>query len=289
MSDKQACSDDRTGAGAEEGPASGDTAGVTFGAVRSVELGEFLRSRRSRLRPADVGFPDGDRRRAPGLRREEVASIAGLAVSWLARLEQGRAQSVSAEVLGSLADALKLDDAERTHLFALAGLRADHRPAAPPLVSDSLRALLDSLNPNPAYLLDRAWNIVAWNDAEAALFSGLEGTPNLLDLVFTDPALSELMVDHAEEQARLVSQFRLHWTDWPDDPHLAAVVERLTATSPRFKKLWVAKDVAVFASTRRVFDHPVQGRIEYDHHRFGALDGSGLQLVVYTPAAPTVL
>lgn len=265
------------------------SAGVTFDAVRSVELGEFLRSRRSRLRPSDVGFPDTDRRRAPGLRREEVASIAGLAVSWLARLEQGRAHSVSPEVLASLANALKLDDAERTHLFALAGLRPDHRSPATPLVSKALRVLLDELNPSPAYLLDRAWNLVAWNDAEAALFSGLEGTPNLLDLVFTDPALSELMVDHAEEQARLVSQFRLHCSDWPGDPDLAAVVERLTAKSPRFKELWEAKDVAVFASTRRVFDHPVQGRIEYDHHRFGALDGSGLQLVVYTPAAPAIL
>ena len=256
--------------------------------MRSVELGEFLRSRRSRLNPSDVGFPDTDRRRAPGLRREEVASIAGLAVSWLARLEQGRAHSVSAEVLSSLANALKLDDAERTHLFALAGLRPDHRAGTPtaPAIAPALRVLLDELNPSPAYLLDRAWNIVAWNDAEAALFSGLEGTPNLLDLVFTDPALSDLMVDHAEEQARLVSQFRIHCNDWTVDAELAAVVERLSAASPRFKELWAAKDVAVFASTRRVFDHPVQGRIEYDHHRFGALDGSGLQLVVYTPAAP---
>lgn len=254
--------------------------------VRAVELGEFLRSRRERVSPADVGFAGGaaaGRRRSPGLRREEVASLAGVAVSWLARLEQGRAQSVSAEVLGSLARALRLDDAERTHLFALAGFRASGSAAAAAAAPAPLRVLLDALEPNPAYVLDRAWNIVAWNAAEAELFPRLSGTPNLLELVFTDPALAALMADHAEEQARLVSQFRLHCSDWPDDPDVAAVVTRLSAASDRFAELWAAHDVAVFETTLRVFDHPVRGRLELDHHRFGLLDGSGMSLVVYTP------
>jgi transcriptional regulator with XRE-family HTH domain len=288
----RAWDDGRAACAAEEGHVGGGIAGVTFGSVRAVELGEFLRSRRERLDPVAVGFAGGQRRRrAPGLRREEVATMAGVAVSWLARLEQGRAHAVSPEVLASLAGALRLDEAERAHLFALAGLRADGGSVPPrPEVTPALRALLDALEPNPAYLLDRCWNIVAWNSAEAALFPGLvtaaaASPPNLLDLVFGDADLARLMVDHDEELVRLVSQFRLHCTDWPDDAELASVVARLEASSPRFAGLWAAKDVAPFATTRRVFDHPIAGRLEFDHHRFAALDQAGMQLVVYTPIA----
>ncbi|MBV8960753.1 MAG: helix-turn-helix domain-containing protein, partial [Actinobacteria bacterium] len=207
--------------------------------MRAAELGAFLRSRRGRLSPADVGLVAGpaDRRRAPGLRREEVATMAGVAVSWLARLEQGRARSVSPEVLAALASALRLDDVERAHLFALAGFRvgASSSQPAPSSVTPALRTLLDALDPNPAYLLDRAWNIVAWNAAEAALFAGLaayengDAVPNLLELIFGDDDLVRLMVDHAEEQARLVAQFRVHCTDWPDDAEVRALVASLLA------------------------------------------------------------
>jgi transcriptional regulator with XRE-family HTH domain len=260
-------------------------------AVRQAELGQFLRSRRGRVDPAAAGFPVVDRRRAPGLRREELASIAGVTVSWLAKLEQGRANSVSAEVLDALARALQLDTVERSHLLALAGFRADVRGALPAQLTSALRVLLDELDPNPAYLLDRTWNIVAWNHAEAALFPGLlgfaAGVPNLLELVFTDVDLERLMVDHDEEMARLVSQFRLHCTDWPDDPELEGLIARLTATSDRFARLWAAKDVAPFVTTRRVFDHPDAGRLEFDHHRFATLDQPGGQLVVYTQVPGT--
>ena len=256
--------------------------------MRPVELGDFLRSRRSRVRPADAGFADSDRRRAPGLRREEVAALAGVTVSWLARLEQGRAHSVSPEVLAALGRALRLDDVERAHLFALAGLRADRHALPPPEVTPALRLLVDELDPNPAYLLDRCWNIVAWNAAEAALFPGLlDGPspepPNLLHLVFRNAELQRLMVDHDQEVVRLVSQLRLHRTDWPDDPGLGEVISGLEASSPAFAELWAAKDVAPFVTTRRLFDHPVAGRLEFDHHRFGVLDQAGTQLVVYTP------
>ena len=256
--------------------------------MRAVELGDFLRSRRNRVRPADAGFPDSDRRRAPGLRREEVAAVAGVAVSWLARLEQGRAHSVSAEVLAALASALRLDDTERVHLFALAGLRADRHALPPPQVTPALRVLLDELDPNPAYLLDRCWNIVAWNEAEAALFPGLLDNsfpqpPNLLTLAFHSVELQRLMVDHDQEVVRLVSQLRLHRTDWPNDRDLGELIAGLEATSPAFAGLWAAKDVAPFITTRRLFDHPVAGRLEFDHHRFGVLDQAGTQLVVYTP------
>ncbi len=222
------------------------------------------------------------------MRREELSSLAGVAVSWLAKLEQGRAHAVSPDVLGALAHALQLDAVERSHLFALAGLRADRADPPAPRVTPALRTLLAALEPNPAYLLDRAWNMLAWNEAEAALFPGLlrqEGTPNLLELVFHDPELAQLMADHDEECVRLVSQLRAHRIDWPDDPELSDVIERLVASSSRFAELWVAHDVAPFVTTRRVFDHPTRGRLELDHHRLAVLDQAGAQLVVYTPAA----
>jgi transcriptional regulator with XRE-family HTH domain len=254
--------------------------------VRAVELGEFLRSRRERADPAAAGFPPNDRRRAPGLRREELSSLAGVAVSWLAKLEQGRAGAVSADVLSALAHALHLDETEREHLFTLAGLRVDPADPPNPLVTPALRTLLATLEPNPAYVLDRAWNIVAWNDAEARLFPPLaeyDGTPNLLELVFEDERLAALMADHDEECVRLVAQLRAHWAEWPDDPELGDVVERLQTTSPRFAQLWNARDVAPFVTTRRVFHHPSLGHQELDHHRLAILDQPGSQLVVYTP------
>lgn len=256
--------------------------------MRATELGEFLRSRRSRIDPVAAGFP-ADRRRSPGLRREELASIAGVTMSWLAKLEQGQAHAVSPEVLASLARALQLSDAERAHLFGLAGYRADEAPHIDAQITPALRTLLDQLEPNPAYLLDRCWNIVAWNMAEARLFPKLltltGPAPNLLRLVFLDEDLARLMADHDDEQVRLVSQFRLHCADWADDPQVEKLVADLRALSPRFAALWDAKDVSPFVTTRRLFDHPTAGRLELDHHRLAVLDQPGMQLVVYTSSS----
>lgn len=253
--------------------------------MRAEELGAFLRSRRARVDPAATGFP-ADRRRGRGLRREEVASLAGVTVSWLAKLEQGHAQAVSSEVLAALARALRLDDTERLHLFALAGYRLDDTTLTDSRVTPALRTLLDQLEPNPAYLLDRCWNIVAWNAAEARLFAKLpdftDGPPNLLELIFGDADIAQLMADHDHEQLRLVAQFRLHCTEWPNDPAIEALLKRLKVKSPTFAALWDAKDVSPFVTTRRVFDHPTAGRLEFDHHRLAVLDQPGMQLVVYT-------
>lgn len=255
--------------------------------MRAVELGDFLRSRRGRVDPVAAGFSAG-RRRTAGLRREELASIAGVTVSWLAKLEQGHAHSVSQDVLAALARGLNLDDAERAHLFALAGYRVDGTSVGSQ-VTPALRVLLDQLEPNPAYLLDRCWNIVAWNKAEATLFPPLQAwtgaAPNLLELVFGHAELANLMADHDEELVRLVAQFRLHCADWPRDADIDALVRRLRANSPRFSELWEARDVRPFTATRRVFTHPTLGTLVLDHHRMAVLDQPGMQLVIYTPTA----
>lgn len=254
--------------------------------MQAKELGEFLRSRRQRIDPARAGFPT-ERRRLPGLRREELASLAGVTVSWVAKLEQGQAHAVSPDVLSALARALQLGDTERAHMFALAGYRPEETPRLNAEVTPALRALLDELEPNPAYLLDRCWNIVGWNDAEARLFPSLRGAtepPNLLELVFLDRELADLMADHDDEVVRLVAQFRLQCTDWPDDDDVAGVVTALREQSPAFAQLWDAKDVEPFSTTRRLFDHPLAGRLEFDHHRLAVLDQPDMQLVVYTSA-----
>ena len=196
---------------------------------------------------------------------------------------------MSAQVLHALARALHLDDTEREHLFALGGLRVDHNGMAPADVR-SMEALLTALDPNPAYVLDRAWNLIAWNRAEEALFPALAdqgAAPNLLELVFGDVGLQTLMVDHDAEAARLVSQFRAHRAEWPDDPAIAELVTRLQSASEDFARRWAAHDVAPFATTRRVFDHPRAGRLELDHHRLGLLDQPGTILVVYVDVPGT--
>lgn len=262
----------------------------TIGGVRSVELGQFLRSRRERAQPNAVEAMA--RRRSPGLRREELAQRAGIAQSWLVKLEQGAARSVSPSVLAALSRSLELDLAERRHLFALAG-HHDITSLPESEVTASLRVLLDQLEPNPAYVLNRVWDIVAWNRAESWLFSELDSLAspaNLLELVFADSQLARLMVDHHEEQIRLVAQFRAHIVGWPDDPPIAILVDRLRTLSSRFTELWDRHDVSQFATTTRHFEHPTAGHLVFDHHRLAVLDQPGLQLVVYTPhgSTPTI-
>ena len=215
--------------------------------------------------------------------------MAGVTVSWLARLEQGKANAVSAQVLDALSRALELDDIERDHLFALAGLRAEHQVRSIGDTSASIAALLSALDPNPAYVLDLAWDMIAWNLAEERLFPPLAAAerPNLLELVFGDERIRSLIVDHAEEAAQLVSQFRTHCTDWPDDPRIADLIDRLRATSVDFAQRWAAHDVAPLATTRRVFDHPLAGRLEFEHHRLELLDQPGTILVVFMDAPGT--
>jgi transcriptional regulator with XRE-family HTH domain len=252
--------------------------------MRRRELGDFIRSRRSRLSPPD--HAGNQRRRVEGLRREELAARAGITHSWLVKLEQGRATSVSTGVLAALARALELDDAERRHLFALAGYRTDST-ASDGRITKAIVELLEQLEPNPAYVLDRRWDLVAWNQAEQRLFPPLAESPsrppNLLELVFVERSLEALMVDIDQERRRLVAQFRAHSADWPDDPDIAVLVDRLRHASSQFDSLWEQHDVEPFTTTRRRFRADDGATFELDHHRLAILDQPGFQLVVYTP------
>jgi transcriptional regulator with XRE-family HTH domain len=253
--------------------------------VQAEQLADFLRTRRLRLVPSDVGLTAGGPRRTPGLRREEVAVLANVGVSWLTRLEQGRANRVSAEVLTGLADALRLSGPERTHLFALAGLRPPPPVVGGQASDPSQRILVDGLAPNPAYVLDHGWDLVCWNRAEMALFpvlADLDGPANLLRLTLETPVLRTFMTDWDEEVGRLTRQFRLHLTQHPS-PAGDALAGELRAGHPEFAAAWSRHDVAEFAPRVRRFHHDTAGELSFHHHRMLLPDHPGWSVVVYTP------
>lgn len=249
--------------------------------MKAAELGDFLRSRRERIDPTAVGLPGGTNRRTAGLRREEVAVLAGVGVSWLTRLEQGRANSVSAEVLGGLANALRLSGTEVAHLYALAGVRLPTE-AVDATLTPALQRLVDSLDPNPAYLLDHHWNLVAWNTAEEELFPVLKTArtnPNLLRLFLEHQEIREFIDDWPIEVERLTRQFRAHITEFRDD-HLDALSTELRAEHDVFAHAWDRHDVAPLAPKARVINHP-SGQRSFDQHRLALPDHPGWQLVLF--------
>ncbi len=212
------------------------------------DLSEFLKARRAGLTPGDVGLPPGQRRRTTGLRREEVAVLADVSVSWYTWLEQGRPIKASAEVLDALARALRLDAVERDHLFALAGhpQRVPIRPGST-AASPAVRRLLDALAPAPAYLLGARWDLIAWNAPFALLFPAVLELDvedrNLVWIVFANADARALIGDWEHEARRVLSQFRAEIVPWRDDPAVVRLVARLQEASDEF--------AAVVATPRR--------------------------------------
>ena len=214
-----------------------DRAGGDAGARRRA-LGEFLRSRRARLQPADVDLPPGRRRRTPGLRREEVAHLAAIGPTWYTALEQGRDIHVSAHVLDSLARALRLNTTERAHLFALANREPLVEPGERAALTPALQALLDHHEPLPGYVMDQRWDVLGWNRAAAALFGDFATLPpaerNMVWLLFTAPRLRTLLVDWEAHAQQVLGQFRASWGRHADDPAFGELIGRLRQTSPEF-------------------------------------------------------
>lgn len=253
------------------------------------ELAAFLRSRRDRITPADVGIAPGPRRRTPGLRREEIAQLSGVSVTWYTWLEQARDITVSRQVLDCLARALRLTRAERLHLFALAGepVQADRSADSP---SSALRRLVDVLNPNPAYLLGPSWDLVEWNDAEAGLIGDPGRLPkehrNIIRMVFTDPAMRGLLVNWRHQAEGLLAQYRAAAAQHQGDPRFDQLSAELREISPEFREMWDAHSVASIGSARWQFDHPRLGLLTMDYVRLAALESPGVKLFTCLPADP---
>lgn len=222
-------------------------------ARRRPELAAFLLRHRRRLTPADVGLPPGGRRRTPGLRREEVAALAGVGLTWYTWFEQGRDIGVSEDFLLRVARALRLDDAECCHLFLLAHGRAPppgsyEAPALDPLV----RQLLDELHARPAHLLDLRWDVLAWNRPADGLFGFSEQAPderNLLRMVFASPRLRRRLPAWEEDASGMLAEFKRDHALAPDDPALRSLVDDLQRLSPRFRRWW--KELPSAARPRR--------------------------------------
>lgn len=249
--------------------------------MASSELGRYLSARRGLVRPSDVGLPGGSRRRVPGLRREEVALLAGVSADYYVRLEQGRERHPSGQVLDALAEVLQLGDEARAHLGRLADPEPRRRPAAAvERVDPQLRALLDAWSGQPALVLGRAYDVLAANTLATALF-GLDGPVNLLSLVFAEPQGRELYAEHDRVAADAVAGFRQRHGDLPDDPRIRAVLDGMLARSPEFAALWARHDVRGKSAATKTFRHPEVGELVLGMQTFDVRSAPGQQLVVY--------
>ncbi|WP_225851239.1 helix-turn-helix domain-containing protein [Streptomyces sp. HPF1205] len=263
-------------------------------------LGDFLRTRRSQLRPEDVGVSSyGERRRVPGLRREELALLAGVSASYYTRLEQGESLSASPEVLDALAGALLLDESERRYLHDVARTsrrRPRGRRPAPERVSEPTRQLLNALGNVPAIVLGRRSDVLAWNRLGHALFAGHldpgaperpEERPNMTRLVFLDPHVRELYADWPSKARAAVGNLRLVAGRHPEDAALHTLVGELSAKSPEFAAMWADHRIRACSVASYEMRHPLVGSMTVTQQTLS--NGPGPVIVVATtePDSPS--
>ncbi|WP_198667316.1 helix-turn-helix transcriptional regulator, partial [Glycomyces dulcitolivorans] len=248
----------------------------------------FLRSRRARLAPGDVGLPEAGRRRTPGLRREEVAVLAGVGVSWYTWLEQGRDIKVSGEVLDALVRALRLTRVERAHLYRLAGLnppQADPSDRVP--VGPELRRLIDAWSPRPAYVRDRHWDFTAVNDAARLVFGYGDTDHNCLVSFFTNARYRVLHRHWADLAPDVAAGFRADAARYPEDPEFDRIAADLAAVSPEFAELWERHDVGEHTSAVKAVDHPEAGLLEFEATLLPLPEHPGQSLILHHPRSGT--
>jgi transcriptional regulator with XRE-family HTH domain len=247
------------------------------------ELGDFLRSRRSRLSPKAVGLPSGRRRRTPGLRREEVAELAGIGVDWYIRLEQGRSVTPSVTTVDALARALRLSKIEHAHRRDLTQ-NADRRPFVRETVPIVVRRVVESLD-QPAYVTGRRWDVLAWNAAADDIFAFgrmAEEDRNTLVCMLTNPATRRLFgAGWADEARRMVAQFRAAHDLWAGDPAFRRLLERLHEGSHEFAGWWEAHDIGKAAAGQKRMHHPKKGALRFEYASFQANDDPALKLIIY--------
>lgn len=255
------------------------------------QLGAALRAWRDRLDPAaSVGFAHGSPRRVPGLRRSELAMLAGISVEYVVRLEQGRVPTPSAQVCSALARALHLSDDEHAHLLRMAGHAADPG-RIPRIVPGSLYRIVDQLAGNPLAIYDATWQLLHWNPLFAATFGDPTaqsmGDRNVLVWQFLGelPRVRQSSDERAAFEESLVADLRATTSRYPDDPDLAALITRLDS-SPRFRRLWKGGSVGGHESSPKLVEHPEAGDIALSSDVL-TTQGSNLRLVVYTPQPDT--
>jgi transcriptional regulator with XRE-family HTH domain len=267
-------------------------------AQRRAELAHFLRTCRERLSPADVGLPDGGRRRTPGLRREELAQLANVGVSWYTWLEQGRSITVSSQVLDSLAQALRLDATARTHLFILARQEVPAlatSAAVTERVGPAVRQILDALGAFPACLpalvTNARWDAVAWNEVARRVFMDFAALPardrNLLRFMFAHPQPRQLYEDWEGAAQRLLATFRASTGRYVGEAWLMDLIAEVSGASPEFAAWWALGDVRGTPEGSKAICHPRVGRLELQLTLLQVAETPDLWMTVYTPAAET--
>jgi transcriptional regulator with XRE-family HTH domain len=255
--------------------------------LRRAELGQFLKTRRAKLSPADFGMPAGLRRRTPGLRREELALLAGVGVSWYTWLEQGREINVSTQVLDALAHTMRLDRAERWHMYVLAEAVPVSVTTKRCPVTEPIREILDALDPLPAVVTNARSDILARNDAYRDLFLQWHSLPcihqNTLWCVLTEPTAREKFPQYDEEVPYLVARYRAAYArhvgdrDWEED------IRRLSGLSSDFAELWARHEVAEFQSRTWTFIHPAAGPLTFTTSELQVPATHDGRITVYTP------
>ncbi|MGB3436706.1 helix-turn-helix transcriptional regulator [Achromobacter sp.] len=250
--------------------------------LRRQALGEFVRSARSRITPQMAGLPEGMRRRTPGLRREEVAQLCGISVTWYTWIEQGREVSVSPSVWSRIAGVLQLARAERAYLFDLADCADPQHGRDDAGAPGPLQECVNAINA-PAYVLDRAWNLLAYNEPLRDLFDNWparDPEPNLLRYIFLDPAARELVVDWDQRARRVVAEFRADAGAHLDEPAVLALLDSLNRQSPVFAHWWTRHAVVEREGGLREFQHPGRGKLAYQQITFRLATHPDLKLVM---------
>lgn len=259
---------------------------------RYSELADFLKTRRARILPSQVGLPQGVRRRTPGLRREEVAQLAGIGVTWYTWLEQGRPIRVSAQIIESLSRVLLLDRHERNHLFTLAKqpLPTD-LPSYQGVINTSIQNVLDSLMLSPSFIMDQRWNVIAWNKAACLVFGDFSKMNirerNIVWMMFANSGYKQLFIDWEFHAQGMLARFRTSCGQYIEDPWFVEFINDLKKQSKEFDLWWSQHEVQGIGEVNKKLKHPTVGTLVFEFCSFDVSDNPNLKMIINTPSPET--
>jgi len=256
---------------------------------RYTELGDFLKTRRNKIKPEQLGLPNGTRRRTPGLRREEVAQLAGIGLTWYTWLEQGRAINVSDDVLDSLSRVYLLTDEERIHIYALANKPLAKEKVEYQPISDTLMRILDKFDVSycPAYIMDHHWNIVAWNKCAVAVFGDFSLLPsyerNVVYMMFCNQGYMSLFDDWEFHAKGIVARFHSTMAKYIDDPWFIGFIQDIKNKSENFSAWWLLYDVNGMSDVVKELTHPLMDKLTFEFVSLDVSDNQSLKLLIHNP------
>jgi len=254
---------------------------------RYKELGDFLRTRRAKILPSQVGLPEGTRRRTIGLRREEVSFLSGVGLTWYTWLEQGRPITISSQVIESLARTLMLDKKETMHLYNLARLTPPTEIATyDNTVNPMLKHVLDNIEFSPATILDQRYNVIAWNRASEKLlydYNKLDTSKrNMLRIMFTNEEYKKTIIDWESTAQSMLARFRIAYGKLVEDPYIKELVEELKSESKEFNSWWTMHNVEMEEEIVKSITHPILGELNFEYTSYMVLSDRNLKLTILT-------